>query len=282
MFLGTKLYDGIIIDTDDIFAFVNQLHQVSSNVFAQQARELVMKEIADIYDAGEAELDTALIYAAQYKWEDEQGKFSKRSTFEDPLRFSLVMGKTPQGKVLGYPYYGRNEYFSALLDMPQVQPYGYWNNSEQTDGITGEEWKMREAEWDSLLELGDGSFAHLPLYEFPGSREPFMPFILEIFAGRKTGDLMVSLIGTQPSPEKRLKDAFTQAVTSSFVTDPEDIIHNVSKAMRAARSTPVKDMGELPALITLDDLYAKKARTIPVNMEEVVKAVERAGLTPKP
>lgn len=279
--MSTKLYDGLIIDTDDIFDFTKRLHALVKQTFQEVARELVIEEITRIFDGNEP-IDMALFYTAQEKWDERQGKLSRRSVFEDPLRFSLVMGKTPGGKILAYPYYGRNEYVEALLTMPEVSSYGYWNNTDQEEGITDEQWNERRQEWDSLIDPEDGTFAHLPLYELSDSRKPFEIFMYEIFRGKKYSPMMERLIDAQPSPEERLKRAFQYACVESFAANPETLMVDVSRAHRSSWNTPVEDMGELPVPITLNNLYEKEHSTIIINHEEAIKAIKRVGLTPKP
>lgn len=279
--MSTKIYDGLRIDTDDIFDFTNRLHSLIKQTFQDLAQELVMEEITRVFD-GKASMDVAVFYEAEEKWKERQGKLSRHSVFEDPLRFSLVMGKTPGGKILAYPYYGKNEYFEALLTMPDVSPYGYWNNTDHEEGITDEQWNERRQEWDSIIEPEEGTFAHLPMYELSGSRKPFEPFVYEMFRGKKNGPVMEKLVSTQPSPEERLRSIFENACVDSFVTNVDTMMSDVSKMARAARQTPVEDMGELPAPITLDNLYGREHSNIVINHEEIIEAVKRAGLTPKP
>lgn len=278
--MSTKIYDGLRINTDDIFDFTNRLHTLAKTTYTELAKELVMEEITNVFD-GDTPLDSTLFYAAAYAWEDEQSKISRHNVFEDPLRFSLVMGKTPDGKILAYPYYSRNEYFDALMTMPEVSSYGYWNNTDQEDGVTDEQWDERRRDWDSLLEPSDGTFAHLPLYELSGTRQPFTPFKYELFRTKGKSELIEQLVNSQPSPETRLRRAFQIACVDSFTTNPDTMMSDVSKAMRAARDIPVKDMGELPPAITVDDLYNKEHSHIKVNLAEAITAVQRVGLTPK-
>ncbi|MBC9705977.1 MAG: hypothetical protein H9W81_13595 [Enterococcus sp.] len=280
--MSTKLYDGILISTEDIFEFTAKLHQRAYEVFTEQAKKLAMEEITTIFDKGGDDTDRPLYFVAEEKWRAEQAKMSRTHTFEDPLRFSLVMGKASTGKILGYPYYSQPEYFTALLDMDEVTPYGYWNNTDAEEGVTEEEWKNRCREWDSVLDPITDTFGALPLYQLPDSRNPFKLFTLEIFAGRKEGELLNSMLEAQPSAETRLKRAFQNAVVDGFVIDKETINRDFFTAMRESLNIPVKDMGELPAPITFDDLYGEKTKAVVINKDGVTQALKNSNLTPKP
>lgn len=49
-------------------------------------------------------------------------------------------------------YYGHQQvYRDAWEELPWVGPYPYWNNSDEPEGVSRDEWEERKALWDRLL-----------------------------------------------------------------------------------------------------------------------------------
>jgi hypothetical protein len=57
-------------------------------------------------------------------------------------------------KILALLYSERKEYIKIWTDVAGVEPYPYWNNSDEPDGLSWDEWERRGKEWDKAL--GDG------------------------------------------------------------------------------------------------------------------------------
>ena len=57
----------------------------------------------------------------------------------------------PDGRFLGIPYVENDVLRKALLDTPEVQEYGYWDNVDKPDNVSDEEWEQRETDWTTAL-----------------------------------------------------------------------------------------------------------------------------------
>lgn len=271
--MSTKIYDGLRIHTDDVFSFTNKLHTTMMEVFYTASQKLIMEECQRSADQMTGPVKFAIIAEAEKRWKDEQQKMSTRSTFHDPLRFSLVFGKSASGQLLAYPFYGENDYLYALREMEEVEEYGYWNNTDPEEGITEEEWDFRRKEWDSLTELGEGSFGHLPLYQLPGTMSPFNEMYYEL-AGQES-KFIDTMISFQSTPEQRLQDAFTQACLTASKLDPESFFGTLRRIREAMEGFTVEDMGTVPEKITAEFLRGTERTNFNLNQDTVEKVLDK-------
>lgn len=65
--------------------------------------------------------------------------------------------------VLVFSEHGGRDYRKALIDAGVVVEYGYWNNSDEPDDVSPEEWSEREKAWSKLdVPRSDGLFMQMP------------------------------------------------------------------------------------------------------------------------
>lgn len=86
------------------------------------------------------------------------------------LDFGYEAALIPNGRgisfsplVLVFSERGGGDYRRALLEAGVVYEYGYWNNTDQPDEVTDQQWREREKAWDKLnAPRGDGLFIFQP------------------------------------------------------------------------------------------------------------------------
>jgi hypothetical protein len=59
--------------------------------------------------------------------------------------------ETMKDEVYGIAYHDTPAWFAKWLTMPRVSEYGYWNNSDEPDGMSMKQWDARKRLWESLL-----------------------------------------------------------------------------------------------------------------------------------
>jgi len=65
--------------------------------------------------------------------------------------FSLFPKKN---KILILLYTERDYLIKFWKELPNIQYYGYWDNSDPDENISKKEWKQREKDWESVWKLG--------------------------------------------------------------------------------------------------------------------------------
>ncbi len=57
----------------------------------------------------------------------------------------------PSGEqMLGIVYTERQAWFDAWCKLPGVEEFGYWDNTDQPDGVSDDEWDARSRAWSVL------------------------------------------------------------------------------------------------------------------------------------
>lgn len=54
-------------------------------------------------------------------------------------------------KILGMPYANHDVLYDLLTKRPEMQDYGYWNNTDKPKDVSDDEWEQRRKDWDDAL-----------------------------------------------------------------------------------------------------------------------------------
>lgn len=93
-----------------------------------------------------------LAFTTFVKWEDEQKKLEDTDRRKNPNRFELCLGEDPEtGRILVRLYTEHRAMLDAFEAMDEVESYSYWNNADEPDGVTREQWNERRAAWDRVM-----------------------------------------------------------------------------------------------------------------------------------
>jgi hypothetical protein len=65
--------------------------------------------------------------------------------------FKLTVFPRRDGFVYGIAYHDHPAWFERWLKVPGVTEYGYWNNTDEPEGMSAEEWEARKKKWDELI-----------------------------------------------------------------------------------------------------------------------------------
>lgn len=183
--MSTKIYNGYRIDTGDIFAFTGRLRAKLNPVRDRLDARLIAEKMTTSIDnrlfgitpkddettgdttssrADEAEViahhrrtpvateardATIALMLGQSKLRRE----GKTADFDyNPNRFELTIARDqPTGDLLAITYCEQDELAEAFRGLDEVSEYGYWNNTDQPDDVTDEEWEARRQAWDRSL-----------------------------------------------------------------------------------------------------------------------------------
>jgi hypothetical protein len=151
--MSAKIYYGFKINTD---SFQEALQIVNSfrPWVEKQAEDLLNKFIENSQAAykGEEKNPTDIKIACFDLWQDMRRKVIREKGFKVPhidTDFNVVLIPT-NGFVLGIVYTSHNDWYNAWCNHPGVEEYSYWNNTDEPEGMSEEEWNKREEDWKVL------------------------------------------------------------------------------------------------------------------------------------
>lgn len=246
--MSTKLYDGLKFKNkeEDLFTTVPIIEQAIKEEFYKEIPFVIAEEISNIIDNTTRENfdpDESIFFLAEKEWNNRQNKFGRHSTFHDPLRFSIVFGKSNKNNILVYPFYKHSGYMESLLKTELFEDYHYQNNSDHPTEISEKDWDDRRAEWDSIMSP-EGSFSQLPMWSLGNSQNIFSTALLEEYDYNKYFP-----------QEKRLKRVLINTVTQRIALDGFDkskiygMIHDVNKIVSNFMKTDESKLIELPTAL---------------------------------
>lgn len=252
--MSTKIYNGLrLIDSGaDLFTVIPQVAKVIRKELGKAAQALVGEELARAADDKKLREETKptdnLWFEVEERWRKRQAAWGPHHRLNDPLRFSIVFGRSDQGNIL-VNWYGEHQgYEKALKKTGLFEDYGYWNNTDEPEDMTYEEWQARGKEWDSLMDK-DGTFGSLPLWELGSSSDPWR----HMFLGKITQEDL-NIYRTQ---EQRLSDALASSILEELMSNGkrEDLMAHYGKAKRIVRKFLTTDAGKalpFPELLPTD------------------------------
>lgn len=176
--MSVKLYNGLrLIDPQtDLFELTPKIAEAVRPVFEEAARRLVAEELfrfVDNHGSFESENPSwPILLDLDRQWKERQQSYGPHHTLNDPLRFSLVFGRSSAGNLLAYSYYTEPSYGKVLESLGLFEDYRYQDQTEGPEGFTRKEWKARGREWESLANA-EGTFGDLPTWSLGRTEEPF-------------------------------------------------------------------------------------------------------------
>lgn len=162
--MSTKIYNGYVLPAMtavELTQFTIRVRGVMNEVRNEMVRRLNAAYCYNILDAlalgkkisGNVLKPNQRLAFAGYWYIHEQVKLAKTSELRGkgiPLECSVVF--LPQdNRILTVFYAEKDGFHSAWRSLPEVKEYGYWNNTDQPDNVTDEEWAERRQSWDSVL-----------------------------------------------------------------------------------------------------------------------------------
>lgn len=165
--MSTKIYGGLKIELQD------KSYEALVRWFTDVARPHVKQKLDEHVGRHKLFGDVDDLTSSKYMELFDGLQSAKAKNLGHPFDFGLEVSVFPlKGKdyYLGMPFHVVNFLRTALLDLKGVYPYGYWNNTDPEEGISEEDWELREKDWNEALS-GSGvpadtsmTFTILPPY----------------------------------------------------------------------------------------------------------------------
>lgn len=157
--MSTKIYDGLRIDLEgtdaDIFEFAHDVRRVCVPVLRKLQLTELARLSARVIESG-APRERSAAWTAVAKFRELMRILGPGDSMHDPFRFSMQVMRVPgSGEMLAIPFIGREgeAYLDAIRALGYVRDYGYWDNTDAPDDVTGAEWDERKHAW--CRALGD-------------------------------------------------------------------------------------------------------------------------------
>lgn len=183
--MSTKIYDGLIANTKDPFEAARQIREVLDVIYAEKLVELyeiVEKHRKD--GSTYAELNKEILILDYESFEEPSKTIisSDLTTVKIVEKLKSCQQRTMCNYDIGYNvtfiengnkgenllvliYSAYNGYMEEILKSGVVSEYGYWNNTDEPDDVTEEEWEIRKKAWDKLdIPADDGVSFGNPSY----------------------------------------------------------------------------------------------------------------------
>lgn len=158
--MSTKIYNGILIDIDDIWSVEEKIRKSLSKTFDERNEEITNDYIMSVYnDALYDNLikDKSIMPSPFELTADAIIKLQKHRqdpNFRESLEAKVIIYPPLNGhnKLMGVVIAEDYIFRENLLNLPFIQDYSYWNNSDKPEHLTGKEWKERRKNWDRVFE----------------------------------------------------------------------------------------------------------------------------------
>ena len=184
--MSTKIYNGLIATdpTDDVFSLIQKIRPVVTAHFRELSLGVIARTYAELAEDPETREEVHpnryLWRIADQRWQKQQRDLDPHTRNHDPLRCQIVFGAVPDAegghKLLLNIFAEDSGYRQVLIDAGIVADYGYWDNVDQPEDLSADQWNQRREDWMRIVEAGDGSYAHLPSWDLPGTiDEVFYP-----------------------------------------------------------------------------------------------------------
>ncbi|HUX69859.1 MAG TPA: hypothetical protein VMV41_05050 [Cellulomonadaceae bacterium] len=236
--MSTKVHNGYRLAAGtDPFAFIASARAVLDPVRDRLDARILATAATALMDAATrdgADYPQSALTVAYLAHDDEQSKFAKTDRRENPNRFELVIvADTQTGRAGVLIYVERPELVDAFEALDAVEPYPYWNNSDQPDDVTDAEWDQRRDFWGRTVGSRPPAERGLS-WRLRGAYDTGMISLTGAFSG------VVSplVVAEAPSADDRARGLAQLAVANAAIvgyTEARDLMRIVSSTMRTSR-----------------------------------------------
>lgn len=154
--MSTKIYNGYRLAAgENLFTFTKQVRAlidpIRDEVDAALLARLSTNALDSCWIKSEA-VPSMLAFTTFMKWEEGQKKLDDTDRRKDPNRFELCLGEDPEtGRILIRLFTDQPSMRDAFEAMDEVEAYSYWNNADEPEGVTSEQWNERGAAWERVM-----------------------------------------------------------------------------------------------------------------------------------
>lgn len=158
--MSTKLYSGLRAHTPDPLALAQTIRQRLAPIAREAEQVQYGEDLTTVWDlALTGNLDTATIptdarvtTAARLHRINQDRADSSPGRNNGPLDWEVTILPHDETSLLLLVHAANPQYYAELLESEEITEYGYWDNSDQPEGVTDEEWATRRRDWKEVLK----------------------------------------------------------------------------------------------------------------------------------
>jgi len=206
--MSTKIYNGFRIPHIDLFELMDQLKVLQVKLEALRLKKLsekVAMMTCKFIDMNKAGIPLNESIVSEFKIDGSFCPFMKVNNFvrretenmkktgirnpEFDFEFDVSLFTTKDWVLMITFFDNKFGYDKIWNELPNLEEYGYWNNTDRLDDVTDEEWDERGKLWDSVLgnsAVAQNSFT----FEFLSKSIPYI--------------LVDDILNHMPTVEKRV------------------------------------------------------------------------------
>lgn len=220
--MSTKIYNGYRLTAGtDPFTFIHTSRpaldhardQADSHDLADRATRHLDNHLTR---TGNTTLKHSALQQALHDIDEQNGTARPGTRDDDPNSLELSFGRDPDTGRTGVLLFTHSTHLRDAFDqLPEVEPYKYWNNTDQPADLTDHQWAKRREFWDRLLP-GAGTPAESMLTWT--LRGPYHPGTMSLLLDRSP--LILDALPTLDDRVQRVVvgQAAQQVLTNSGVT----------------------------------------------------------------
>lgn len=144
--MSTRIYQGFRLKTNDLSEVLRIVNSFRPWVM-EQANERIDTFMANMEKEGME------VGKAWRMWKDRR-KAIRDTGHRDPFfdtDFSISLIPASE-HLLGIVYTEHTAWFNAWVALPEVEEFGYWNNSDGPEEVSEEAWEARGKAWEVLKD----------------------------------------------------------------------------------------------------------------------------------
>lgn len=152
--MSTKIHEGYrLAPGTDIWEFTERLRAQGNEL----RNKLDMEAIETFAQAAENERGEfpsreARLMAGYHGWADLMRTLGE-SRISDPHQLSVTFIRDPKnGRILARLYAG-SKMEEVFTKQPEVEYFGYWDNSDPDEDCTEDEWRERKDSWERSVKM---------------------------------------------------------------------------------------------------------------------------------
>lgn len=158
--MSTKLYGGLRAHTTDALSLAHTIRESLAPIVERARQSQYGDDLTRVWDLSLRGLttdtrinatDSPAVAAVLYRMDEDAHDDAPAGTNHGPLDWAVTVTEGRDDTTLLIVHAANDAYREALLTLPGIEDYAYWNNSDQPDGISDEQWAARRDDWERAL-----------------------------------------------------------------------------------------------------------------------------------
>lgn len=155
--MSTKIYHGYrLAEGTDVWEFTERLRRegneerdrLDMEVVEKLAEAAMQKRLDDGKELPQTE--EARLMLGYHEWHEVMRQLGE-SRLSDPHQLDACFIRDPGTGRINALLYAGSKMEHVFERQPEVEEYGYWNNTDQPEGVSDDEWEERRASWERCL-----------------------------------------------------------------------------------------------------------------------------------